>query len=74
MPTPAVLLLPDMSLTRWKNQLIVPQKIFEGISDPINSKPFSLMSMDKNVPSPFWKYPFFVNWVKMEKNRPIGVG
>jgi len=38
---PAVLLDPATSLTRWKNQVIVPIKIFCGTSFPINGLLFS---------------------------------
>lgn len=47
---PAVLLDPAISLTRWKNQVIVPFKIFSGTSFPIKGLLLSGTSTTRKTP------------------------
>lgn len=72
--TPAVLLDPATSLTRWKNHVIVPIKIFCGTSFPMKGLLFSGTSTTRNTPLTSVPYDFSVNCVNKENAKPTIVG
>ena len=73
-PIPVVLLDPDISLTRWKNHMIVPLNSLSGISFPINALLLSGTGTTLNILLTSVRYDIFVNYVGKENISPIIVG